>query len=177
MSKRKGGFTLIELVVTIAIMGILSVFVISSYTDTMREKRHEADTATLNEVNTQLNVLLTYEECWNEVLKEVDTANKEDSLVIVFHCKGAGKHGIFNLADTTMEDEAVKLSAQMPRLYNGLIETFGNTLEMESSDHLNGKYKVTCKFNSSQLSTVRDFTITHDNTIITGEQIWEGVGG
>ena len=93
MQKRKkrnanGGFTLIELIVTVAIMGILSVVAVSSYTDVMREKRHEADTAVLTDINTQLNLLFADAAVWDEVIDELNPSknNKQDTLFLTFVC-------------------------------------------------------------------------------------------
>ena len=180
MKKRNAGFTLIELIVTIAILGIVSTLFISSYTDVMRQKRQEADTAVLNDLNSQLNILLTDVAIWDEVVDELapSSANKVDTLYLTFVCTPYGKQGQFRLADTKIGrgTSGPLLSANMPFLYRGLVDTFGNTIKMESSDHRTGEYIVACKFNSEQLSSVREFTITNDNTQISGEQVWRKAG-
>lgn len=176
MKKRNEGFTLVELVVTIAILGILSVLFISSYTDVIRSKRQEADTAVLNDLNSQLNILFTDAAIWDEVVDELSpsSVNKNDTLYLTFICTTSGKQGVFRLANTKVgkDSSGEALSSTMPLLYTGLIDTFGESLEMKSSDHKSGEYVVTCKFNSEQLSSVREFTITNDNTQITGQQNW-----
>lgn len=176
-----GGFTLIELIVTVAIMGVLAVVAVSSYTDVMREKRHEADNAVLNDINTQLNLLFADEAVWEEVLDELEPNrnNKQDTLFLTFVCSPAGKKGVIRLANTAVGQTASgpKLNTEMPLLYQGLVDTYGDSITMESSDHQQGTYVVTCKFNSEQLSSVREFTITNDNTRITGAQDWRKAGG
>lgn len=178
--KNNKGFTLVELIVTVAIMSILSVLVISSYTKVVRDQRHDADTAVLNDLNYQLNILFTDVEIWNEVLDELapNKTNKNDTLKLTFICTAAGKKGQFQLSNTRIgeSESGPKVSDKMPLLYRGLIDTFGETIVMESSDHQNGTYVATCKFNSEQLSSVREFTITNDNTRITGKENWRKVG-
>ena len=179
-NNKNKGFTLIELIVTVAIMSILSVLVISSYTKVVREQRHDADTATLNDLNYQLNILFTDIQIWNEVVDELspNKNNKNDTLNITFVCTPAGKKGNFNLVSTKLgnSESGPALSAEMPMLYQGLKDTFGDKIVMESSDHQSGTYVVTCKFNSEQLSSVREFTITNDNTRIIGQQNWRKAG-
>lgn len=183
MQKKKNstkGFTLVELIVTVALMSILSVLVISSYTKVMREQRHDADQATLNDLHYQLNILFTDVEIWDEVVDELEPnkTNKNDTLQLTFICTPTGKKGTFKLANTKVGNSTSgpALSAEMPLLYQGLIDTFGETITMESSDHQQGTYVVSCKFNSEQLSSVREFTITNDNTRITGQEDWRKAG-
>ena len=179
-TKNNKGFTLVELIVTIAIMSILSVLVISSYTSVMREKRHDADNAVLNDLNYQLAILFTDEAIWDEVVDELqpNKTNKNDTLTLTFVCAPVNKKGVIKLVNTRVgaSESGPALSAEMPILYQGLRDTFGDTLTMESSDHQNGTYIVSCKFNSEQLSSVREFTITNDNTQITGQQNWRKAG-
>jgi prepilin-type N-terminal cleavage/methylation domain-containing protein len=179
MKKHKNsnkGFTLVELIVTVALMSILSVLVISSYTKVMREQRHDADQATLNDLNYQLSILFTDIAIWNEIVDELEPnkTNKNDTLQLTFVCTPTGKKGTFKLANTKIGNSASgpALSGEMPLLYQGLIDTFGDSITMESSDHQQGTYVVTCKFNSEQLSSVREFTLTNDNTRITGKEDW-----
>lgn len=178
--KHNKGFTLVELIVTIAIMSILSVLAISSYTSVVREQRHDADTAALNDLNAQINLLFTNTEVWEEVLDELqpNKTNKNDTLQITFECAPVGKKGTFQLSRARVGSDGTGelLSNAMPILYRGLVDTYGEALEMKSSDHLQGTYVVTCKFNSEQLSSVREFTITNDNTRITGAQNWRKAG-
>ena len=174
------GFTLVELIVTVALMSILSVLVISSYTKVMRDQRHDADQATLNNLHYQLNILFTDVEIWNEVIDELEPnkTNKNDTLYLTFVCTKTGKKGTFNLVNTKVgnSESGPPLSAEMPLLYRGLVDTFGDSIIMESSDHQIGTYVVACKFNSEQLSSVREFTITNDNTRITGQENWRKAG-
>lgn len=175
-NKKNAGFTLVELIVTVALMSILAVLVISSYTKVVREQRHDADTAALTDLNYQISLLLNDAAIWDEVIDvlEPNKTNKNDTLQITFVCTTAGKKGTFRFSETKIgnTESGPALSAEMPLLYRGLIDTYGETLTMESSDHQKGTYVVTCKFNSEQLSSVREFTITNDNTRITGQENW-----
>ena len=174
------GFTLVELIVTVAIMSILSVLVISSYTSVIREKRHDADNAVLNDLNYQLAILFTDVAIWDEVVDELspNKNNKNDTLTLTFICTPVSKKGVIRFVNTKVgaSESGPALSAEMPMLYRGIVDTFGDSLTMESSDHQNGTYVVSCKFNSEQLSSVREFTITNDNTQITGQQNWRKAG-
>lgn len=178
--KHNQGFTLVELIVTVALMSILSVLVISSYTKVVRDQRHDADTAVLNDLNYQLSILFNDVAIWDEVLDvlEPNKTNKNDTLQITFVCTPAGKKGTFRFSNTKIgnTESGPALSAEMPLLYRGLVDTYGESLTMESSDHQQGTYVVTCKFNSEQLSSVREFTITNDNTRITGQENWRKAG-
>ena len=131
-------------------------------------------------LNYQLNILFTDVAIWDEVVDELapSSANKNDTLYLTFVCTPAGKKGNFQLSNTKIgrDTSGPLLSDNMPLLYRGLIDTFGNVIKMESSDHRTGEYIVTCKFNSEQLSSVREFTITNDNTKISGEQVWRKAG-
>ena len=168
------GFSLVELIVTVAIMGLVATFLVSSYTDQMREQRHQADTATLTEIDTQLKLLFTYDDVWEEVQKNVigDDPDKKDTLVIQFPCTPTSKAGEFILRNATVNNATFTMESQLPVLYGHLRDTFGQSIKMSSSDHISGTYVVTCKFPGNQLSSVRGWTLSNESVIIKSEQIW-----
>ena len=176
--KRQAGFSLIELVVTIALMGIVATFVISSYTDQMREQRHNVDTASLNQIDEQLRLLLTYDDIWREVSSHQNlltgTSGQEDTLTLVFTGNKGTKNAEFITGDAIIRSNIgdVPIDEYLPLLQDGLIDSVGEKIKMESSDHLNGTYTVTIVFGGSKLSSVREFTINNENIRISNEQTW-----
>lgn len=176
--KRRAGFSLIELVVTIALMGIVATFVISSYTDQMREQRHNVDTASLNQIDEQLRLLLTYDDIWREVSNRQDlftgTEGQEDTLTLVFTGNKGTKNAEFITGDAIIRSNIgdVPIDAYLPLLQEGLIDSVGEKIKMTSSDHLNGTYTVTIVFGSSKISSVRGFKINNENIRISNEQTW-----
>jgi len=65
MFKNKGegirsekGFTMIELIIVIAIMGILSAILVPSFTEMTRKSRLRSDVSTIQQVNAQINLYI-----------------------------------------------------------------------------------------------------------------------
>lgn len=181
MSLRKNikkGFSLIELIVTVAIMGIVGSFVVASYSDRMREQRHEADTAMLTDVNHQLELLFTYDDVWQEVQQYLvgENIEQKDTLVLRFHCTSTDKAGQFIIRDTQVNDRGESFDVLMPVLCGHLQSTFGQSIEMISSDHSSGEYIVTCVFQGKKISSVREWKVSNDYYTVTGVENWHQAG-
>ena len=59
--KDKRGLTLIELLVTIALVAIVSSFLIVSFTSSLEDQRQQADLASLNSIDLGLKQLYLYQ--------------------------------------------------------------------------------------------------------------------
>jgi prepilin-type N-terminal cleavage/methylation domain-containing protein len=82
MLKTKGGFTLLEMVVVLAVLGILAALVMPSLTNTTRNAREKIDIITGQELKTALDRYEAYEGTYPK-LGEMSTADGNMTGVII----------------------------------------------------------------------------------------------
>ena len=76
--KSDKGFSMIELIIVMAIMGILSSVLVPSFTDITRKTRLKADIATIQQVQTQIDIYMAEKD--GTYPGETDNKDKEKSL-------------------------------------------------------------------------------------------------
>ena len=132
--KSEKGFTMIELIIVIAIMGILSAILVPSFTEMTRKSRLRADISTIQQVQAQIN-LYTAEQEGKFPGAEPETGIKPLTTAAV---KDLVDNGYIKSTDTLdKKDEAIKLqTTNLPVLYSTELEHL--ILDVET---LGGKIK------------------------------------
>ena len=168
----RGGLTLVELIVTIAILAIASSVLVSSYTNVMEKQRMRADMSILNNIDTSLEQILLYDDVFEQI-KEKNWLHDENMLTLIFKVKTDDEgRGCIYLEDTTINGEDHPLVGNCDLLYQCLVDYVGEdedgVIYLSSASYKNGFYQVDIEFNKTTVSTVRgDPTINNDVIIIT----------
>jgi prepilin-type N-terminal cleavage/methylation domain-containing protein len=164
----KGGFTLVELIVTIALMAIVASVVVSSYTNVLESQRMKADMSTLNHIDDSLKQILLYDDAFEDIKDHVYDDNK---MKLTFYLSQDKTDSYINLSDTIINigtSKEGKLDSACEVLYQYLVEYIGSDIiDLESSSYKFGTYEVYIEFNGAKVSDVRDYTITNDTLSVT----------
>ena len=176
----KKGFSLIELLVVIALMAILGTIGITTYLTQMQARRQEADNSVLTNVETQLKLLFSYENDFEEVkniitppIAENDPTlrtSEDNTIYITLVCKNVSSKGIIKMKDTYINQDKTKLlSVECPNLYEDLCDSVGEEINLQYSGYRNGYYEIKCEFDGNRVSDVRNYTISNDSVKITSK--------
>lgn len=190
----KKGFTLIELIVTVAVLTILaSVFVMSNL-NAMEKQRKEADVVAMEQIDGYLKELLINEDVFNEIqnnqesILEAPSPNAvKNKLVLNFTVTKDGDHGCLFIDDSGATMTKIGTGANTPLyikcpiLYGYLCEYFDGDadspgkIQLTSANYKEGTYIVTVEFNAAQISANRPASISNDSISITnsgGENLY-----
>lgn len=190
----KKGFTLIELIVTVAVLAILaSVFVMSNL-NAMEKQRKEADVVAMEQIDGYLKEILINEDIFDEIKNNQDAileqsadSNIKNTLILNFIVQKDGDNGCLFIDDsgTTMTKigtgATMPLYAKCPLLYTYLCEYFDGTetepgkIPLTSANYKEGTYVVKVEFNAAQISENRPSSISNDSVFITnsgGESLY-----
>ena len=169
------GLTLIELIVTIAVMSVVSAMAFSTFSNSMEDQRKKTDMSMLNSIDTSLMQILMDDHVFEEI-KNAKGRSEAESIIyeknkmhLVFYAKydSNTKKGSVSLADTEVNGWGRKLENTCPTLYAYLVEYVGNKIDFTSRSYRNGTYVVNIAFNGAMVSELRGFTIVNDNIAIT----------
>lgn len=182
---KNAGLTLVELVITIALLAIVGTFLVSSYSNTFEEKRMESDMVKMNSIDTTLNQIILEDEIFDEI--NALFKNDYDAGSLIFN-NGALRLRFKLDMNSTTEDSSIvlststgacnvyvvknsgsvqKMSECLPKTYNYLVERVGDSIDLESKSYKQGYYTVTVDFNYTQLTNVRKPTLADDSFNIT----------
>lgn len=190
----KKGFTLIELIVTVAVLVVLaSVFVMSNL-NAMEKQRKEADVVAMEQIDSYLKELLINEDVFDEIKSNQESILEAPSpgaiknkLVLNFAVQKEGDNGCLFIDDggTTMTKIGTgantPLYTKCPILYSYLCEYFDGDennpgkIPLTSANYKEGTYVVTIEFNAAQISANRPGSISNDSLSITnsgGENLY-----
>lgn len=177
MFKKKNqnkGFTLIELVVTVAVMAVLGTFLFSSYTEALNAKRKEADMEKMQFIDTSIQEIFIHKDAFKEAKRLVveDAAGNKNTLIFHFPISYDSSSGdrVIDLDDTTLNTQIDKLSDQSSILLGYLKEYIGDTtIVLDYPAYKGGEYEITVVFNGTRVSQSvdREYTITNDNFTVT----------
>jgi len=101
------GFTMIELIIVIAIMGILSAALVPSFTEMTRKSRLRADISTIQQVQTQINIYIAEQDG-----KFPGTELSETGEINPNTIKELVDYGYIKKTDTTGEETSPKIKLQ-----------------------------------------------------------------
>lgn len=190
----KKGFTLIELIVTVAVLVVLaSVFVMSNL-NAMEKQRKEADVVAMEQIDSYLKELLINEDVFDEIKSNQESILEAPSpgaiknkLVLNFAVQKEGDNSCLFIDDggTTMTKIGTgantPLYTKCPILYGYLCEYFDGDennpgkIPLTSANYKEGTYVVTIEFNAAQISANRPGSISNDSLSITnsgGENLY-----
>ena len=182
---KNAGLTLVELVITIALIAITSTFLATSYANTFEEKRMESDMVKMSAIDETLNQIILEDEIFDEINNlfknnyknniifqdgnmtlmfevRMDNVTEESSVVL---SDGSGVCNIYIVGGdgTSM----TRMSSPLPKTYSYLVERVGSEIKLESKTYKKGKYFVVVDFNYTQLTDVRKPTLADDSFTIT----------
>ena len=182
----KKGFTLIELIVTVAILAILSTVFVMSNLNAMEKQRKEADITAMEQVDSYLKEILLNDDVFNEIetnkdtiLESTATGQPANTLVLNFKVTKEGDDSylfISNQGDTisTLKTNGPLLLYQKcPVLYKYLVDYFDGSdsepgkIKLTSANYKYGTYTVCIEFNTAQVSVNRPISISNDSVTIT----------
>jgi prepilin-type N-terminal cleavage/methylation domain-containing protein len=158
------GFTLIELIVIIAVIAVASAILVSSYANIMENQRKKADMTSLQNIDLGVEQILFYDDAFRDIENYVYDKNKVD---LIFKVKTDGKkNGYVDVSDAYINDMG-PLSDLCPVFYDYLVKQVGEEIILTSPNYRDGCYIVYITFNGVQLSEIRDFVISNDGAVIT----------
>lgn len=164
-SKNKG-MTLVELIVTIAILAVAAAVLGVSYTGVLEDQRMDADMARLNDIDNALLQVLLYDDAFDEVKKYIDDEGyvyAEDKITIVFPIEmDANKNSTVKVRNATINGTGARLSSKCDKLTKYLIEYVGEEIDLDSTSYKRGSYSVCIQFNYAKVSFIRDPVINND---------------
>lgn len=169
------GMTLIELIVSIAILAIVSSVLVSSYTNVMEDQRMQSDLSKLNEIDVTLKQILLYDDVFEEIKPLVYDKNKLKISFKLTTLDGGHKAKVV-LSDATLNDSGELLKDKCEILYEYLTEYVGQSISLDSASFKGGYYRIYITFNGTQVSEIRDYTITNDTVTVTnsgGEEMYQ----
>lgn len=157
------GLSLIELIVTVAILAVAATLFVSSYTGTMEDQTMQADMVALNNIDTTLQEIFIYDEVFDDV---ENYAKDQNQLVITFAVeKNDDGYGVVRINDAAVSD-SVKTDTALtgfPDLYKYLKNYVGDEIVLTSTNYKNGYYKVHVTFSRD----IRGGGIDNDSVIIS----------
>jgi len=168
MKNKNNGFSLVELIVTMALMAIITVVTISSFTTLTEESRQKADIEKLDRIGAIAQELFTYKEVFDEFVKN---ANSDGEVKIKLPISMMNKKGIVYLADIKIGDTYKDLAIGAPKFREYLTEAISFPLNLNSNRYIDGYYLITIKLNKAQLSDVRDVSYSKDDVQISGKYV------
>lgn len=148
-TNKKRGFSLIELIVVIAILGILGVSLVPTFFHSMESSREKKDKAAIDNLQTSIQMAAQENRCYKEAKKVIEESSdrqiyliyepNNDHVLEFKFCSVSDKtNGIMKSSDDpSAEDKVSKLKQQIADYVNGHIEPI--TLESE-------KYKFQEKY-------------------------------
>lgn len=191
--KNEKGFTLVEILVAVALMAVATTFMFMSYTNVMEEKRQESDLEVLNYIDDSLRQTFMQKDAFAEAQQAVYNKNDEmdysetpNTLIFEFPVKMDDET---QKGSVTFEEGIVKnnFGDEWPfidplfdsTMYHLENYTNGEKLAehqnrpdvpdvyLESGAFKRGKYIITIEFNGKQVSSVRKYSISNDSMKIT----------
>lgn len=162
------GFTLIELVVTIAILAIVSATFAVSYTNVMEDQRKQSDFANLNQIDISIKQLYLYEDAFEEAKNTVYDDNKI-KLTFPVTYDDVESTSFIELEDAELIN-GDKFADECPIAYKYLVDLVGERIDLQANSHKQGYYEILIEFNCAQVSEVRVPTITNDGIIVTSSE-------
>lgn len=176
MFKKNKGFTLVEILVTLAIVAILSAGVTVVYLTQLSTKRVEADTEQLHYIDENMKLYTSYSDVFSELrdgsllvsVSETEP-DKKDTVTFEFVPEKVGSKYVVKIGNGTVNGEAAsKIQTVCPKLFNYFTESENDEIKLENDDFKeNGKYTVTITFNATKVSAVRDYSISNDAVSVT----------
>lgn len=181
----KKGFTLIELIVTIAILAILSSIFVMSNLNSMENERRKADVVAMGQIDDYLKEALLKDDVFEEIeqkhkdLLEDNGSGKNDTLVLNFKISTEGKDSFVYInktgdtRTTIKKNETMLLNNECPVLYKYLCEFFDGSdstpgkIKLSSANYKYGTYTVYIAFNTAKVSSNRPMAISNDSVAIT----------
>lgn len=178
-SKNKG-FSLIELIVTIALLGVASTVLLVSYTNVMEKKRQETDLQRLKEIDHSVQQIFLQDDAFNEVypqdkkkqkwLIDVSGDKINDELKFIFHLstKENKKKVVIELGNARVNHDEYSIQSILPIVSDYMDDYIEWPIELKSSKfQLGGKYEVVVKFGSSQVAANRPLVCNNDDIQVT----------
>lgn len=159
----KSGFSLIELLVTVAILVIASAALAASYMTTLEEKRMESDMSRLNDIDNSLQQVMIYKDAFKEASKLVIDDNELNFVFPLHYDQNSGKAMVI-ISQAELNGAGISTTKT---IYPYLKEFVGDTIELTSSTYKHGEYRVTLEFNGVKISSVRDYSISNDDITVT----------
>ena len=182
----KKGFTLIELIVTVAVLAILSTVFVMSNLNAMEKQRKEADITAMEQVDSYLKEILLNDDVFDEIenkkdiiLEPKESGQPKNMLVLNFKVAKDGDKSYLFIDDggtnvsTLKTNGPLLLYQECPILYQYLLEYFDgdNTnpgkIPLTSANYKYGTYIIRVEFNTAQVSVHRPVSISNDSVIIT----------
>ena len=165
------GFSLVELIVTVAVVAILGAFMFSSFTNVLNVKRKEADMEKLFFIDSCVEQIFVHKDAFEEAKKLVVDGADGNKNTLTLHFP-LGYDSSLNVCTIEMDDATVNsqtdlLSDKSTILTNYLIEYVGKTIELDFPAYRSGEYVVTVVFNGNKVSSVREYTLSNDNITVT----------
>lgn len=182
----KKGFTLIELIVTVAVLAILaSVFVMSNL-NAMEKQRKEADVVAMEQIDGYLKEILLNEDVFDEITEKQETIleaptgeTNKSILTLNFKVAKSGDDSYLFIdkfgktASMIKKAQSLSLYDSCPTLYRYLVEYFDGDdanpgkIKLTSANYREGLYVVTIEFNTAKISENRPAAISNDSVTIT----------
>lgn len=161
-NNRKKGFTLLEVIITIAILAIVAAFSATAYTNVMEDQRKQSDFSKLNEVDVTLQEVLLYQDAFEEAKKFVYDDNKLTIRLNVTY-DNVTADAYVQLKDTTINSTNKKLNVECKSLYKYITDLVGEKIDLEANSHRVGYYEIYITFNGVEGNQTRPgFHITND---------------
>ena len=163
ITKDQRGLTLIELLVTIAILAIVSGMLITSYTNEMENNRKDADLTNLMRFDNAIKSSLMENEAFEQVKDDVFDYNKLTITIPVKQNPQNTKKGQADIEKAYLNGtESNLLQDSCAILYEYITDELGTKIDLQSSSYRKGTYTVRIEFGGTQVSEIREFEINND---------------
>jgi hypothetical protein len=123
----------------------------------------QSDMSRLNTIDTTIEQILLYDIAFEEIKPYVYDKNKFE---IKFELTTQeNKKSCIDFSKATINGNVLKDAC--PNVYNYLIEYIGTTIKLDSANYKTGFYRVYITANGTQVSDIREYTITNDTIHVT----------
>ena len=158
------GFTLVEVIVTIAVLIIASAILATSYTGIMEQQRVQADIEKLEKIDLAVYQILMRDDAFEDI-KECIANDSTLELSFVVTKDLDGKTSCVEMQNANIGNKGL-LRENCDVFYYYLVEYVGEAIELDSSKHGAGTYNVSVTFNVVELLGKKP-VITNDQIIVT----------
>ena len=143
---KKKGFTLVEALVTVTILGIVAAFLVPSFSSVSNDQKSKSDVTRIEHLSDQIGLVCSYQDAFDELTKLVDGSNQ---VTLKFPINKENGKGTLDFTQVTLGDTNTKVSTLAPKTYAYFADLSQESIKFDAEEHRSGSVIVTIQFNAT----------------------------